>query len=209
MTSVAPEQHADPPVTVLVARRVKPGAEAAFEAFIHEIIAAAATFPGHLGAVVFRPHAPNDHEYRVIFKFDHMSNLRRWEESDERRALYVRAEALAQGPPDIQRLTGLETWFTLPGQPAIVPPPRYKMMIVSWLGIYPLATLIFLFLGPLLNSLPVYVRPLLMTLIMIPTMTYVVMPQLTKLFARWLYPPRAETTAHARRDPHTGTADRS
>src|SRR5215207_8848350 len=39
----------EPPVTVLYSRRVKPGREAAFEAWAHGIVAASRQFPGHLG----------------------------------------------------------------------------------------------------------------------------------------------------------------
>lgn len=91
------------------------------------------SFEGHLGVNVFRPTDSSNPEYRIIFKFDRMSNLRRWEESEIRREWLERAESLTLGPPEIQTLTGLETWFTLPAQKAIVPPPRYKIALLTWL----------------------------------------------------------------------------
>ena len=60
----------DPPVTVVISRRVKRGCEKAFEKFISGITASAMTFEGHLGTNVFRPSSPADNEYRIIFKFD-------------------------------------------------------------------------------------------------------------------------------------------
>lgn len=179
----------DPPVTVSVSRRVKPGCEEAFEKILLEIIAAAMSFEGHLGVNVFRPSDRDAPEYRVIFKFDRMSNLHRWEESEVRHKLLARVESLTLGPPETQTLTGLETWFALPREQAIVPPPRYKMALLTWLGIFPLITGILGLLGPIfLNGLPLVLRTLILTVVLVTLMTYVVMPWLTQLFSRWLYP---------------------
>ncbi len=66
----------DPPVTVVISRRVKPGCEEAFEELISGITAAAMTFKGYLGVNIFRPSTPEDNEYKIISKFDRASNLR-------------------------------------------------------------------------------------------------------------------------------------
>ena len=179
---------ADPPVTVSMARRVRPGREGDFERSLEDILPTARAFPGHMGVNVFRPSAPGDNEYVVIFKFDHVSNLRRWDESEERTRWSERIEPLVEGEPRRQVVTGLETWFTLPGQKTITPPPRHKMALVTWLAVYPLITAIFLFGGPLLLQLPLPLRTLLMTVVMVPVMTYLIMPGMARLFRRWLYP---------------------
>jgi uncharacterized protein len=178
----------DPSVTVVISRQVKPGCEAEFETFLEGVTTACRQFPGHLGCNVFRPSHADDPEYRVIFKFDRLSNLRRWETSNERQQWFAMAESLTLNPPNIQVLTGLETWFTLPGKPAIVPPPRYKMAIVTWLAVFPLITVISSVLQNQLSLLPTVLRVMVVTGIAVPTMTYLLMPQMTRLFARWLYP---------------------
>jgi uncharacterized protein len=178
----------DPSVTVVISRRVKPGCEAEFETFLEGVTTACRQFPGHLGCNVFRPSNADDPEYRVIFKFDRQSNLRRWETSNERQQWFAMAESLTLSPPSIQVLTGLETWFTLPGKPAIVPPPRYKMAIVTWLAVFPLITAISIVLQNQLSLLPTVLRVMVVTGIAVPTMTYLLMPQMTRLFAQWLYP---------------------
>ena len=53
----------DPPVTVVITRKVKPGCKKAFEKFISGITATAMTFEGHLGTNVFRPSNPKDNTY--------------------------------------------------------------------------------------------------------------------------------------------------
>lgn len=178
----------DSSITVVISRRVKPGCEAEFEAFLAGVTLACSQFPGYLGSNIFRPVSQDDPEYRVIFKFDRLSDLRRWEMSDERRVWFARAEPLTQHPPEIQVLTGLETWFTLPGKPAIAPPPRYKMALVTWLAVFPLITAISTVLQQSLAPLPIALRVMVVTAIAVPTMTYGLMPQMTRLFARWLYP---------------------
>jgi hypothetical protein len=176
----------NPPVTVAVLRRAKPGYEADFERVILGITKAAMTFEGHLGANIFHSINPTDSEYLIIFKFDCMTNLQRWEESEVRHKWLARAEGLTLGPPATRILTGMETWFTLPAQQA-VSPPRYKMALVTWLAIFPLISGINLLFGPVLNQMPLSLRTLILTVVLISLMTYFIMPQMTRIFAWWLY----------------------
>lgn len=185
----------DPPVTVVISRKVKPGCKAAFEKFISGITAAAMTFEGHLGTNVFRPSSPTDNEYRIIFKFDRASNLQIWQQSECRRQWLARAESLRLEPARIRVITGLETWFTLPSSsPQINPPPRYKMATVTFLALFPSIQLANLTLAPLLEllSLPLLVKSLMITVILVLLMTYVLMPRMTKLFSGWLYPKKRQ-----------------
>jgi antibiotic biosynthesis monooxygenase (ABM) superfamily enzyme len=93
-------------------------------------------------------------------------------------------------------VTGLESWFTLPGQPGLVPPPPYKMALVTWLTIFPLITAIVAVTGPMLKGLPLAVRLAITTAIAVPLMTWVVMPRVTRLLRRWLYPDHAAAARH-------------
>lgn len=185
----------DTSVTVVISRRVKPGYEAAFETWLAGVTAACSQFPGYLGSSIFRPASPDDPEYRVIVKFDQLSHLRRWETSQERQQWFAQANLLTQAPPDIQVLTGLETWFTLPGRAALVPPPRYKMALVTWVTVFPLITLLSTLLHQQLSPLPNVLRVMVLTGIAVPTMTYLLMPQVTRLLAGWLYPPPVDPPA--------------
>jgi antibiotic biosynthesis monooxygenase (ABM) superfamily enzyme len=178
----------DPSVTVTIARQVKPECRAEFEAFLTGVTNACGQFSGYLGSNIFRPVNADDPEYRIIFKFDRLSNLRLWESSAERQYWFEIAEPLTISLPQIQVLTGLETWFTLPGKPTITPPPRYKMALVSWLAVFPLITGISVVCQHFLGVLPLVLRVAFVTAIAVPTMTYLLMPQMTRLFAWWLYP---------------------
>jgi uncharacterized protein len=182
------ERTEEQPVTVDVMQRVKPGCEADFEQVLTDLIQAAEAFAGHLGVTVFRPSDRKNPEYRIVFKFDRLSHLRQWEYSPIRRRLLERAKRLTVDSGQFTILTGLETWFTLPAQGAIVPPPRYKMLLVSLIAIIPLSNLLNLLLQNPLQSLPPLFRSLILTTVMLSITTYVVMPRMTRLFSGWLYP---------------------
>jgi antibiotic biosynthesis monooxygenase (ABM) superfamily enzyme len=175
-------------VTTTVTRRVKPGHEAFYEQFLAGIILAASEFPGHLGVEVFRPQSANAGEYRTVYRFDSAEHLRAWLDSDEHAAWLERAEPHVIGPMRTSFVTGLESWFTVPGQLGLVPPPPYKMALLTWITIFPLITAIVAITGPLLKGLPLAVRLAITTALTVPLMTWVVMPRVTRLLRRWLYP---------------------
>jgi uncharacterized protein len=104
--------------------------------------------------------------------------LRAWESSPERRALVERIDALTIGGRR-RELTGLEAWFDLP--PGQLPPSRHRMAFVTWLGIWPLVSLALWLLAPYLVTLPFLLRTGTLSGLIVLIMTYVVMPQLTRL----------------------------
>lgn len=93
-------------------------------------LGAATRYPGHQGVTVVPPPA-GDREYLIVFRFDTEEHLRAWEESDERRRLIERSSTLADEPPRERQLTGLETWFAVPGGQVRLPPPPWKMWLLS------------------------------------------------------------------------------
>ncbi len=179
----------DDAVTKVIDRVPLPGAQAQLDEAIHQLTRAAMKFPGHLGVNVTPPALPAQPGYRIVYKFDTAEHLRAWEASEEQHRLVANANRYTQGAPGYQVLTGLETWFTLPSVPGLVPPSRARMSVVSWLGIFPLVYVY----GLLCNwavppDTPAMVRVLVVTVLVVPTMTYIVGPRLTRLFRGWLYP---------------------
>jgi uncharacterized protein len=174
------------PVTVTVARRVAPGREADFEAFSSALTQAATQHPGFLGAGMLRPGHVGE-PWHVVFRFDSVGHLRAWESSPERAELLAAGEELVQST-DVQRVTGLETWFALPSRTAPAP-PRWKMFAVSVVGIYTLQLAFNLVLQPF--ALPVALRVALVAVGVTALMTWLVMPRTARLLQDWLYaPPR-------------------
>ena len=54
--------------------------------------------------------------------------------------------------------------------------------IVTWLGVFPIVTIIFSVFGHWLNLLPTLVRTLVFTALMVTLMSYVLMPRLVRLY---------------------------
>jgi len=181
-----PPTGARGPITTEVTRRVRPGHEGAYEEFLEGIIATASRYPGHLGVEVFRPSAGGD-EYRIVYRFDGSTHLRRWLDSDEHAAWLERAEPHVIGPMRTRFLTGLETWFTLPDRPGAPPPPPYKMALLTWVTIFPVLTVVVLALEPVLTGIALVPRLALTTAVTVPLMTWVVMPRVTRLLRGWLF----------------------
>ena len=175
-------------VTAIISHLVRTGREQGYEEWLHGIATAAHQFKGHLGVSVIRPSDHVHPEYVAIVKFDHYDNLKTWLESSVRQEWLERLQPLIEKPETIQTLTGLETWFTLPNKPMTAPPPRYKMAIVTWLGVSFTIPILNHFLVPFLAGLPALLRTLLVTGLTVALLTYVIMPRLTQLFRKWLYP---------------------
>lgn len=67
-------------------------------------------------------------------------------------------------------------------------PPRYKVAVITWLAIYPALTITLALLGPALMPLPLYLRTLVVTAILVPIMVYALVPGVQRLLAGWLRP---------------------
>lgn len=172
------------PVTVMVARRVAPGREEDFERWYDGIIDAASRCPGFLGAGVLRPTGVGQ-EWHVVYRFADDAALRRWESSPERASWLRRAADFAEETGQ-RRVSGLETWFALPGRTAPAR-PRWKMAVVTLLAIIPLVLVMNLTVLPLLRDWPLVLRTIVFALTLTSLMTWVVMPRMTRLFRRFLY----------------------
>ena len=139
------------PVTVTVARRVAVGRESDFEDWSDELTAAAANYMGFLGAGRLRPSSLGE-PWHVVFRFDSAEHLAAWEGSPERRAMLAVGEQLIEST-DMHRVSGLETWFSLPGRTAPAP-PKWKMFLVSATVFYLLNLTLSLTYGWALDSWP-------------------------------------------------------
>lgn len=188
------EREPAAPITVVVSRRVRKGNQAAFETLSSEMTERASRFPGYLGTAMFRPASPDDPEYRIVFKFRDRKSLAAWEVSEERAELLEQIESLLVQPSEREVTSGIVTWFTLPGQNPVTPPPKWKMTIVSWLALYPAVTLVFILFGGLLIQVPLLLRTMLVTVVVMLLMSYVLMPRMTRWFAFWLFPQKEKTS---------------
>lgn len=191
MTNVHAITHPDPsdsssgPVTVSLSRRVVPGREADYEAWLRGITAEAVTFRGHMGVNVIRPTPPS-REYISIFRFDNYQHSRAWEDSAVRARWLDRLEGLVEGETAVEKGTGLEFWFSLPELPSAHPSP-HKMALVLLVVVYVLVLALNYLLNPLTVGWSPAARIFLVVVSQVMLMTYVVMPRVTQLLKGWLY----------------------
>jgi len=193
---------ADSSVTWVVNHHVRMDRADQFEEWLRGITEEIKRFPGWRGATVLRPSVPSgpSSDYVVVVRFDSSEDLLRWENSTERAHWLHLLEPLVTGLPTTRSASGLETWFQLSGETALVPPPKWKMAILVLVAIFPLVVLVTLVLGAIAGGRP-YVgvpvtlgadylaRTLLTAVTLVILMTWVAMPGLSHLARGWLYPP--------------------
>ncbi|QLF71591.1 antibiotic biosynthesis monooxygenase (plasmid) [Peteryoungia desertarenae] len=158
------------PVTIVLRRKVKPGREADYEAWLKRLTEGAASrFSGYLGAEFHRPGANG--AYRSVFRFDSIDRLDAFERSDFRMQMLNEAEPLFDADAAWERMTGLEFWFDPPADTKVPQPSPHRMA-----------------LGPFMTGWPIALRVLVTVTIQVGLMTYVIMPRLTPMITRFIDP---------------------
>jgi len=183
----APGTHAeaDRSVTVIVARRIRPGCEQDFERWASGVSADAATFGGYLGATLQRPQPAADEPYVLVFRFAGPDDLARWNASSQRASWLTRVEGMTRDVPHLEVLTGMEHWFGHPS--GVSTPARSKMAVVTWLVIFPLAVVVPVLMAPLIASWHPLARTGVSTAAIVTMMTYAIMPRVMRLAGSWLF----------------------
>lgn len=171
-----------PPVTVVVQRRIKPGCEARFSVAMHEFVEFALAFPGHLDIQVL---LSGDGEYTVVDRYVDQAARDAFIASPE----YVRRvgelRELSQEEPRFQQTGGLGGWFALAGRPA---PSPLRMGVVTFLGVYPLTSILPPTFTRLLSAWPPLAVNFVVTALVVALLSWPVMPLLIRLFQAWLHP---------------------
>ncbi|MEL6169026.1 MAG: antibiotic biosynthesis monooxygenase [Pseudomonadota bacterium] len=175
-------------VTIVVRQRVKQGREAEYEAWLKRMTeGASANFPGYIGVGFHRPANPGD-TYRQIFRFDSVEQLEEFERSDYRAAMLAEGAHLFEADPTFERMTGLEFWFDPPKGTKVPQPSPHRMALVMIVVVFTMILILSSIIGALTPSWPQPLRLLMTVTIQVCLMTYVVMPRLTPLIARFVYP---------------------
>jgi uncharacterized protein len=194
-------------VVSIIRHEVRPGGEAAYEAWTRQVVPVAQTFPGHQGVAVIRP-GDASRQYTVVLHFDTVEHLRNWLESETRRKLLEQIEPVLALPGEVEIRPGLDFWLPAPGQRRARPARQFLLALSV---IFPLSIVIPVLLRPLFAAVPLVdapiVRAFIVSALIVWLMTYVVMPRYTKVVARWLYAaPAAGTRGRGTDPPHSGAA---
>ena len=186
-TRVAGEAAGAPlaePVTVTVARVVRPDRRLAFERWTDDVLQRAARFPGNLGATLLRP-GPGSSEYHLVYRFADDESLAAWERSPERRRALAELDSMVD-EERYARFSGLDSFFTRPARPG----PRWRLTVLTIAVVFAVTSLFQLLVAPHLTGWPVPLRLLLSATVVVLVLGHAAMPLATRVLARWLRPRR-------------------
>lgn len=176
------------PVTVVVRRRVRPGHEADYEAWLRRLTTAVRDVPGYLGTQVQPPSPTGPREYTSVFRFDTLANLQAFEASDLRARFLAEVTPFVEADAVWERMTGLEFWFAPPPGTVVPQPSPFRMALLLIAVVYLLVLSIGWGIGQALAAWPYPLRLLVTITLEVFLMTYYLMPRLTRWLARWIYP---------------------
>lgn len=123
-----------------------------------------------------------------MFRFDSLDSLDAFERSAQRADMLAEAAPLFAADAAWERMTGLEFWFDPPPGTRVPQPSPHRMALVLIAVVSALVLVLNLALGPVIGTWPLPLRVLVLVTIQIGLMTYVIMPRLTPLIARFIYP---------------------
>ena len=179
-------------VHVAITRIAKPGCEKDFEKALIKFFSHTADFPGSLGAQLIRPMpGSEDRKYGIMRSFVDKKQQEAFYQSDAFAEWVETVQPLVEDDYERKPLHGLEAFFNDPS--LAIHPPKWKMAIVTWLGVWPTVFVVSQLIGPLIKPIPAIAATGLVTLVVVILLTWAVMPGLIKLLHPWLKPVPADT----------------
>src|SRR5208282_5147288 len=159
MVSAVPNE-----VTHVVRRTILPGHEKDYDDWLRRFLAVLRDTPGYLSTTVIVPNENTNVRY-IVHRFTDAASMEAWDDDETRHKLLE--EVNRYSSPYYEHATGLETWFAIPGIHAIVPPPRWKMALVTFPAAYILSFAANLIFKPIFVIMPLPVNNLIMTLTLV------------------------------------------
>ncbi|GAA1441135.1 antibiotic biosynthesis monooxygenase [Leifsonia poae] len=186
----APRAHRLP-VTVSITRRVDESRLPEVTHWVQAGVNLANSYDGFLGSGWVRARHDSD-EWHMLYRFADAATLEAWEASEDRAGWLYDGRELVE-VARVERRTGIEGWFDAPQPGVAAPPPRWKQAVTIWLGFFPLSlafTYLTVYLVPGWHQLWPLATVLITTLCLTPTMTYLLLPFVTRMLQPWLQRPR-------------------
>ncbi|SEK98344.1 hypothetical protein SAMN04515665_10728 [Blastococcus sp. DSM 46786] len=175
----APTAPDHQPVTVTVARVVRPDRRAAFERAAGAVLAEAANYPSNLGASLLHP-GEGSSEYHLVYRFTDADALAAWERSPERQAFLARLPEMVEDER-VARAVGLESFFAVPPRPG----PAWRSWLLTVAVVLAFTSSFQLLALPLVEGWPWALR-LLLSAVYVVTALRLLMPRLSRWCAPWL-----------------------
>ncbi len=174
------------PIHVAITRRVRPGCEAEFQRALRDFFQTSFDHGGVLGAtMVVPPPGSDSREFGILRTFADERERDDFYASPIFKLWEARCAPLTESNSWTYRpLHGLEAWFRSPHQP----PPRWKMAVATFLGVFPVAMFLGATLGPWIKDWPFVARNAVFNAAVVTVLSWVVMPGVTRLLRGWLQP---------------------
>ena len=186
---LASDENAEPPVAMVFTHRVAKDKVEEYLAWRRKAIAAQAHYPGYLATEFFRPHGSFQNEWVDIVRYSSVDDLNRWMASEERQALLKELDPIVESM-HAHPVTGLEGWFALNRQPGatVSGPPPWKQALAVLFALYP-TVMVLSFLNPLWRHLSFAESMLIGNILSVTSLTYLVMPWVSRFLNFWLTAP--------------------
>ncbi|PYJ59556.1 MAG: antibiotic biosynthesis monooxygenase [Verrucomicrobia bacterium] len=179
------------PAHIAITRRVRPGCEAEFQAALREFLQTSFAHDGVQGASMLTPPLGSDsREYGILRTFASEQERDAFYASPMFKAWEERARTLTEGEPVYRQLHGLEAWFRSPQNP----PPRWKMAVATFLGVFPVAMILNLTLGAAIRPWNFILGNAVFNGCVVLLLTWVVMPLIARALHGWLYSNESKTS---------------
>ena len=170
------------PIHVAITRKVLPGKEAEFTDALRRFLGNSFTHGGVHGAAMITSLPGSDgREIGILRTFADERERDAFYNSDFFREWEAYASTLTEDPV-YRQLTGLEAWFRSPEAP-----PRWKMALATLGGVFPTSLFLSYTVGPLIRDFHPALKSLIIAACMVGMLTWLVMPQVTRVLKPWLH----------------------
>ena len=178
-----PESNA--PTVLILEHTVKRGQEKKYEEWLGGVVETLQAAPGFVGRDIFPPNLP-DRPYTIVVRFETNADLQAWVHSPEHKALRLEARDMLDQTDHPSLASGSDLWLARDPNPK-----QYKLLLISVVAIFPLTILVPFFVERFFDTMAptmkgTAVAGIIQTAIIGALMSYMVMPQLTHRFRRWL-----------------------
>ena len=108
-------------------------------------------------------------------------------DSEERKKEIAKLDVLSEKEMILGQISGIDFWFEAPEKKNAAAPPKWKMSLLTWLAVFPGVVILSKFYHALLPDFSGILLTFLVTITLVPLLTWVLMPNIVKLFKGWLF----------------------
>jgi antibiotic biosynthesis monooxygenase (ABM) superfamily enzyme len=172
-------------VTRIVHRRANTGQERQYESLVRGMLAACSRTHGYLFSTVIPPRVDGE-EFHIVQCFTTQAALDTWTNSKEAAQWHERLREVSDYDPEYRVFLTSDLWFSATGFEGAKQPARWRMAVLTWLGIFPTASIAVAALFPLLIEVPYIPKMMIVTALVVIVMYWIIMPRLLLWLGWWV-----------------------